>query len=507
MKNHYSKFATAFTIVLILLLIRFPLGLESRSDSSYDFNRQGNQPVSELTEESIDILTRFNSALVNLADVSKPTVVMVSTARTVRQRSGSILDFFSPFQDDPFFRDHPFFRDREGQEREYQQEGLGSGVIVSEDGYILTNHHVIERADTITVTLINQEVIAATVVGSDPSTDVAVLKVDAENLPYIRFGDSEELQVGEMVMAIGSPLGEALAHTVTQGIVSAKGRENLNILGRQGFENFIQTDAAINRGNSGGPLINMRGELVGINTAILSQSGGFQGIGFAIPSNMARTVMESIIETGRVVRGFIGINFQPVNESLARALELPDNRGVIIIDIVEDSPAERADLRTQDVIIRLNGRSIESSTEFRRSVAESAPGTEITLTIIRDGEEMEVSVILDEFPGEELAEADQQNIRDIIGFAVTELTRELAERLRIRPDTEGVVVEEVDRNSAAASNGLRPGDVIIAMNRSQVTSVSDFNELVAGLEPGEDVVLQVQRGNNRFFLAFRLQAS
>lgn len=502
MKTNYSKFATALTIVLVFLIIRFPMGMEGAGDTPYQFDRGAEDVPMELNDDATDLLTRFNSAMVNLADVAKPTVVMVSTERTVRTRSrGSLFDF-GPF------RDHPFFRDREeGQEREYQQRGLGSGVIVSEDGYILTNHHVIAQADTIKVTLINQEEIPAEVVGSDPNTDVAVLKIEAENLPYMEFGDSEQLQVGEMVMAIGSPLGSALAHTVTQGIVSAKGRSDLNILGREGYENFIQTDAAINRGNSGGPLINMRGELVGINTAIASQSGGFQGIGFAIPSRMAQNVMESIIETGRVVRGYIGINFQPVDESLARALDLPEARGVIVSEALSDSPAEEAGIQTEDVIIAFNGRAIESSSDFRRKVAEKMPGTEITLTIIRDGEEMELEVTLGEYPHEDLAVADQEEVREIIGFSVTELTRDIAEQLRLPGNIDGVVVEDVDRNSPAAENGLQQGDVILALNRVRITSVSDFHEVIGEMEPGESMLLQVLRGNNRFFIAFELRSS
>ncbi len=505
MRTHYSKFATALTIVLVFLIIRYPLGMESTEDTPYDFQDNELNAQTEYAEDSRDLLTRFNSALVNLSDVSKPAVVVVSTERTVRaQQRRSPFDFF---RDDPFFRDHPFFRDREPEEREYQQRGLGSGVIVSDDGYILTNHHVIAQADTINITLANEQQIPATVVGSDPNTDIAVLKINAENLPYMEFGDSEALQVGEMVIAIGSPLGAALAHTVTQGIVSAKGRSDLNILGREGYENFIQTDAAINRGNSGGPLINMRGQLVGINTAIASQSGGFQGIGFAIPSNMARSVMESIIEKGRVVRGFIGINFQPVNETIARALDLPETRGVIIGDVVSGSPAEEAGLQSEDVILEFNGRAIESGSEFRRSVAEKAPGTEVTLTVYRDGSEMEIMVTLGEMGAQELAVADQETLREVIGFSVTELTDELARRLRLPSNLEGVVVEEVDRNSPASENGLQQGDVIISLNRRAVSSVSEFNEVVGEMEPDDVMLLQIVRDNNRFFIAFEIRSS
>jgi serine protease Do len=507
MKSHYSKFATAFTIVLVFLIIRFPLGASTGLDEPYDFQASNGDVPRQASNEGTDLLLQLNAALVNLSDVAKPTVVMISTQRTVRARSsGSLFDDF--FGNDPFFRDHPFFRDREPREREYQQSGLGSGVIVSSDGYILTNHHVIAQADTITVQLINQDRIPARVVGTDPNTDVAVLKIEASNLPYMRFGDSDELKVGEMVMAIGSPLGAALAHTVTQGIVSAKGRSDLGILREENsFEDFIQTDAAINRGNSGGPLINMRGELIGINTAIMSQTGGFQGIGFAIPSNMAHYVMESIIEKGRVIRGYIGINFQPIDQNLARALGMSEARGVLVNDVVESSPAARAGLRSEDVILSFNGRAIESTSDFRRRVAEMRPGTEVRLTIFRDGEEIDLTVTLGEFPSDELTMDNVDDIRDMIGFSVTEITREVAEALRLRPGTQGVVVDDVVQNSAAARNGLRQGDVILSLNRAPVTSVEEFYAGVSRLEPGQSLLLQLQRGNNRFFIAFELPRS
>ena len=508
MKHHYPKFAAAIAVVLVFLVIRSPKGTSLAGDVPYDFQVENRSPQTELRDESIDLLTRLNMALTELSDASKSTVVMVSTARTVRQSTGSMFDFFAPFRDDPFFRDHPFFRDRGApREREFQQRGLGSGVIVSEDGYILTNHHVIADADTITVTLINERAIPAVVIGSDPGTDVAVLKVDAVNLPYMRFGDSEELRVGEMVLAIGSPLGAALAHTVTQGIVSAKGRSELNILGSNGFENFIQTDAAINRGNSGGPLVNMRGELVGINTAIASQSGGFQGIGFAIPSNMARNVMQSIIETGRVVRGYIGISFQPVDESLARALNLPEARGIIVTEVVNDSPAMDAGIQSEDVILKFNGNFIQSTSEFRRRVAEMMPGTEIILTVNRDGDEMDIRVTLGELPTDEVVVANLETMREVIGFTVTELTQELRQRLRIRSSINGVLVEDVDPNSPAARNGLRQGDLILSLNRRPVSSVSEFNEGISSMDAGEIILLQILRGNNRFFIAFEPKSS
>lgn len=511
MKYHSSKFLAAFLLVFLLaaVMFHFPAGTPNASEPPYVFETETPERPEKLSEASESFLSQFNAALVNLADIAKPTVVMVSTERTVRSRSGGSIfeDFFRPFQDDPFFRDHPFFRDRGPREREYQQRGLGSGVIVSDDGYILTNHHVIANVDTITVTLINNKQLPASVVGSDPRTDVAVLKVNAESLPFMSFGDSDELQVGEMVMAIGSPLGAALAHTVTKGIVSAKGRSELNILGEGGFENFIQTDAAINRGNSGGPLINMKAQLIGINTAIASQSGGFQGIGFAIPSNMAKMVMESIIEKGRVVRGFIGINFQPVDENLARALELPETRGVLITDVVEDSPAKDAGIQVEDVIVAFNGRQIKAISDFQRRVAETMPGTKISLTIYRDGEKKEIALVLAEYPTDEIAVADKETIKDMVGFSVTELTRELAERLRIRQNIQGVVVDEVDRNSPAGRNGLRQGDVIVTMNRQITASVSDFNSVLSKIDPGESILLQVVRGNNRFYIAFELQSS
>lgn len=493
MEKHYTKFTTALSIILLLVLIRFPGFGDEESGDTYIYS----DPIAEyqIADRTDNVLLDFNNALVNLVEAANPTVVTVSTKATVQVRNQHPFDF-GPFRE--------FFGQPQERTRERELRGMGSGVIVSDDGYIITNNHVIQRADTITVRLINGDNLAATVVGTDPATDVAVLKVDAENLPYMTFGNSDDVRVGEMVLAIGSPLQEHLAHTVSKGIVSAKGRSNLNILGEGGFEDFIQTDAAINRGNSGGPLINMEGQIIGINTAIASQTGGFQGIGFSIPSNMVTRVMESIIETGTIVRSYIGISLSEVTEELARAFNLPDNRGIIVNQVMDDSPAQKAGLKDGDIILRKDGRRVGSSREFRTSIANKRPGTDVTLTVFRDGNEVDVKITVGEMKPDKLATADDTDVQDMVGFSVTELTGDLARQLRVSSNLRGVVVEGIDESATAFENGLRQGDVIIAVNRQQVTDISEFQQRISGVRPGDMVLLQVVRRNQRFFVAFEL---
>lgn len=495
MDKNYTKFTTALSIVLLFVLIRFP-GFDSDQTDSKTY--QYSEPKVELQsfDRTDNILLDFNRALTNLVESANPTVVTVSTRATVQVRQQSLFDL-GPFRE--FFG-----QPEQNRTREREMRGMGSGVIVSDDGYIITNNHVIQRADTITVRLINGDLIPAEVIGTDPATDVAVIKVDAENLPYLSFGNSDDLKVGEMVLAIGSPLQENLAHTVSKGIVSAKGRTQLGILGEGGFEDFIQTDAAINRGNSGGPLVNMRGEIIGINTAIASQTGGFQGIGFSIPSNMVQRVMESIIETGTVVRGFLGVYMSEVTEDLARAFNLPDTKGIVINEVQENSPAQKSGLKDGDVIVSKNGKRINSMTEFRTSIANAKPGTEIRLKIIREGNEQDLTVTIGEMKPETIASADGNQLQDVVGFSVTNLTADLARQLRINPNVNGVVVEGIEETSSAYGNGLRQGDLLIAVNRQRVSNKEEFKDRVMSVRPGEMVLLQVVRQNQRFFVAFEM---
>lgn len=479
---------------IVILLVITALSLLSVGGVSAQMELRSADPQ----DRPINNLRDFNQALIDIAAAVKPTVVTVSTERimTVRQRS--------PFSNDPFF---DFFfgprnRDR-GQpprQREYRRQGLGSGVIVSNDGYVLTNNHVIQDADSIFVRTFDGNRYPAEVVGADPKTDIAVIRIEAEELPAIPLGDSDDLQVGEMVMAIGSPMSENLAYTVTQGIVSATGRSNV---GLADYEDFIQTDAAINPGNSGGPMVNINGELVGINTAIASQSGGFQGIGFAVPSNMATRVMYSLIEEGRVVRGWLGVTIQPLDPALAQAMGLEETKGALVGDVLPDTPADEAGVQPGDVIVGMNGNTIEDFQELRNRIAATSPGTRVTFDIVREGERIEIGVKLGELPGE-IAQVGGEDLSDVVGFSVSGLTPDLAERYDIAQGLSGVVVTGVDPGSSAARQGLQEGDLIRSVNRQRVSSVDGFNSIIAQIDQGSTVLLRVHREGSSFFLAFRL---
>ncbi|RMD91776.1 MAG: Do family serine endopeptidase, partial [Calditrichaeota bacterium] len=331
-----------------------------------------------------DVIRELNNTFIAIAENAQKSVVTILTDKVIKTQGGP---FAGPFFSDPFrefFGDDFFRRFFQAPEQERHLRGLGSGVIVSKDGYILTNNHVVRQADKVKVMFLGGKKLDAKIVGTDAKTDVAVVKVKADNLTPLQFGDSDKLHVGEWVMAIGSPLSENLAHTVTAGIVSAKGRSNLRLAD---YEDFIQTDAAINPGNSGGALINLEGKLVGINTAIATQTGGFQGIGFAVPINMARAVMEALIKHGKVLRGWLGIYIQNVDETMAQAMNLPFTQGALVADVVKDGPAAKAGLKPGDVIVKLDGKPVKNSTELRNDIASRAPGSTVELTIYRDGKE------------------------------------------------------------------------------------------------------------------------
>ncbi|MFW6347333.1 MAG: DegQ family serine endoprotease [Cyclonatronaceae bacterium] len=492
------KFAAAFAFAFLMLVIGYLSTnslnlnlLQSGSDSSY-------VPPQEQTEQQaaedrpIGSLQDLNDAFVGLADNASPAVVTISTQRTVTQRQRSPFDMFDEFFGGPR---------RQAPQREFQQRGQGSGVIVDPDGIILTNNHVIANADTIRVRTADNQELGATIIGTDPSTDIAVLQVEGQDMPHLQFGDSDRLRVGEWVMAIGSPLSENLAQTVTQGIVSAKGRADINLVD---FEDFIQTDAAINPGNSGGPLINMNGDLIGINTAIASRSGGSQGIGFAVPSNMAQRVMESIIETGTVVRGFLGLTGQDVTPTLANALGLDRARGIVVSQVMDESPAEKDGLQEEDVILEYDGRQADSYSQFRSYIASRAPDTEVSLKINRGGEVMDMSVTLGERPNNELTDAEVENLYEQYGFMVEQLNDDLAEQFRLRANLEGVVVTEIERNSQAYQQGLRSGDLIIAVNRRRIGDMAQFNEMMTLAQEEGVALFQVVRQNQQLFVAIEV---
>jgi len=423
-----------------------------------------------------------------------PAVVSIASTKVVRT-PGQYLPFFS----NPLFRQ--FFGNHPRLPREQREQSLGSGVIVSPDGYVITNNHVVDGATDIKVSLSDGREFAGHIVGRDPQTDIAVLRVDAKGLPTLPFGDSSRMSPGDFVLAIGNPFG--LSHTVTMGIVSATGRVGLDI---EDYEDFIQTDAAINPGNSGGALINVDGALIGINTAILSggQTGGNEGIGFAIPTNMARQVMDQILKKGKVVRGYMGIYIQNVTPSMAKAFGVSTMRGALIGDVTPGSPASRAGLQRGDIILDANGKTVVDASQFRLETAMTPPGTTMRLTVLRNGNRMAIPVTLGEMPSQPNAESGAAVAPGSAfqGMTVARLTPELARELHLPAGTQGVVISRLSAASPAREAGLDVGDVIREVDRKPVNSVAGFDSAAraAGNRP---VLLLVERGGATMFVVVR----
>ena len=421
-----------------------------------------------------------------IVDRVAPAVVTIRSQSAVRRVS-------QQFPDHPLFRE--FFGDRGPQRQmpERRQGGMGSGVVVRADGYVLTNHHVVDGADTVTIELSDGRTLEAKVVGTDAPSDLAVLKIDAKNLPTLALGDSDQVRVGDVVLAVGNPLG--VGQTVTMGIVSAKGRSTGNA---DSFEDFIQTDAPINRGNSGGALVNTRGELIGINSQILSPSGGNIGIGFSIPAEMAENVMTQLIEHGEVRRGRLGVTIQQITPQLAQSFGLSSATGALVSDVERDSPAAKAGVTRGDVITALNGEAVKDSQVLRNEIAQMLPGSEATLTVLRDGKAQELRVTLGELQAQRQGTApsapDQQGQ---FGLSVEPLTAERARALGVAA-TRGVVVTAVQPGSRAADAGLRVGDVIEEVDRRGVDTIDALRTaLNQGTRPA---LMLVHRGDATLFL-------
>ena len=439
---------------------------------------------------------------VPIVKAASPAVVNISTSRTIKSEGRPP----SPFFDDPFFRHFfgdEFFRRFNGP-RKRQESSLGSGVIVDPRGYIITNNHVIAKADEIKVLLSDEREFEGEVVGTDPKTDLAVIKIKAKDLPSIKWGDSDGLEVGEYVLAIGNPFG--LNQTITMGIVSAVGRANVGIAD---YEDFIQTDAAINPGNSGGALVNVRGELVGINTAIFSRSGGYMGIGFAVPSNMARRVMDSLVKTGKVVRGWLGVSIQKITRDLAKQFDLPDANGALVSEVFENSPAGKAGFKTGDVIIRFDGKDVDTPTTLRNVVARTAVGKRVKVVVVRDGKKKVLKVRIGEQP-KNLAHVQQEEGDDgpaagsgLAGIEVSNITPGVARRYGLSGKRSGVIVTQVEPGSTAQKAGVRRGDVITEVNRMRVRSVDDFRRVVKKLKKKQNVLLLVERGGGKIFIVIK----
>jgi len=423
-----------------------------------------------------------------------PSVVNISTSKVVHNRMSS-----EEMPMDPFFRQ--FFGDdgngRFNVPKDSRENALGSGVIVSPEGYILTNNHVVDGATDIRVTLSDKREFQGHVVGTDPKTDIAVLRIDARNLAPITIGDSSKVQVGDVALAIGDPFG--VGQTVTKGIISATGRGNLGI---EDYEDFLQTDAPINPGNSGGALINDRGELVGINTAILSHgSGGSQGIGFAIPSDLARQVMNEILKNGHVTRAYLGIYPQDVTPAMAKAFGEKQAKGIVVGDVTPGSPAHTAGIQRGDIILDVNGKPVTDSNQLRMSISMMQPGTDVTLKFLRNGDMRDATVKLAEMPTQ-TAQANssdgQGGGKALNGVEVSNLNADIAHQLGISASTKGVVVTDIDPASKLANSGLQKGDVIQEVNHQPVNNVSEFESAVR--KAGDNPLLLVNRGGTTLFI-------
>ncbi len=479
--NAPSRYYAVSTFLAILLLAA-PLSVQGES------------------QDGVAALRQLGKAFTSIAEKTSPAVVSLKAQSTVTRESSRYYD--SPFGEDPFeFWFGPRSpRERTPQRRNREQPvtALGSGFIISPDGYILTNNHMVGDAKKVEIELTDGRKFIAKIVGTDPDSDIAVVKIDAENLPYLELADSDALEVGEWVLAIGNPLN--FSHTVTAGIVSAKGRS----VGLADIENFIQTDAAINRGNSGGPLLNLDGKVVGINTAIVGATGNI-GIGFAIPINMAKHAYKQLREGKSVERGFIGVQFEQLTPEVAASLGLPeDTKGVTVSMVVKDSPAEEAGLKVYDVIVEFEGQPVEKSNEFVSRVSMLEPGKKVEVVVLREGKRKTFTIKLAKRPpGQELAGNAPADAFEELGFSVDNLTDELAQRLGFEGRS-GVVVTEVDPGSQAAEIGLAPGVLIRQVNRREVNNTREFNEAIAKAKDKGNALLLVQRESSTFLALLQL---
>ena len=466
-----------------------------KPDSPLALNRD-NKPVERGQYDRAsyaDVVAKVSPSVVKIKVVSKPR----------RTAMGQIQ---VPGMNDPFFRQ--FFGNQMPEVRQAPVEGEGSGVIVTSDGFIVTNNHVIDGADTVTVNLPDGREFKAKVIGRDPLTDIAVVKIDSTGLPAITFADSSAIKVGDRVLAVGNPFG--IGETVTSGIVSATGRR-VGILSEvKGYENFIQTDAAINPGNSGGALIDFDGRLIGINTAILSRSGGFQGVGLAVPSNMVSQVATSLAKTGKVVRGYLGINIQDISPALQDSFNLKDSHGALVGEVVPDSPASRAGVKEGDVITEVNGHAVRDANDLAFTVSGEGPGAKVTLNLLRDGKPMRLTATTVDKPGARLASVETDSANGdqgvLNGVAVDDLTGDTRAQFNIPPRIAGALVTNVDPDSAAARAGISAGDVILSINRRAVTSAEDAVNLSAKAESKKTLVRLWSHGSTLYVVVDESQA-
>lgn len=492
--NPWPKLSTGLALLTIGILLGWGIAMYSpilshAVPSSDPTPTSSNQFLSTSLLSSPDSAIIKNNTLIKVTKRVRPSVVNISTLSTDEQSSKSF-----PFFDDLFFRrffGEEFERRFQQPEVPRQQQGTGSGVIVSTDGYIITNNHVVEQATELQVLLSDKRKFTGQVVGTDPKTDLAVIKIDADNLPAATWGDSGQLEVGEIVLAIGNPFG--LNQTVTMGIVSAVGRANVGIVD---YEDFIQTDAAINPGNSGGALVNLQGELIGINTAIFSRSGGYMGIGFAIPSNMAKSVTTSLREHGKVVRGWLGVSIQELTPELAEQFQVPDTHGVLVADVMKKGPAAEAGVKRGDIIREYDQHQVQDPRHLRSLVAETAPDTRVTIKILREGRDQDITLKIGELP-KDLAPAGSGGSTEgdhaLAGVTVEPMPSGVP----------GILVTNVAPRSPAERAGLRRNDILLEVNREAIRNIDDFTRITQGLRPEQPVLVLLKRGNATIFLSIQ----
>ncbi len=493
-----KRFYLSAAFILVLGVFA-GLVLSSRLDIMSSFPAK-----SQISSKSLDILAQLSDAQSEVAAIATPSVVNISTTRVIKSREETPFDLF----DDPFFR--RFFGDQfphPNVPKEHKEQSLGSGVIVSDDGYIVTNNHVIEKAQEIKVLLSNKKDYKAKLIGADPKTDIAVIKIDAKGLTALPWGDSNKLKVGEIVFAIGNPFG--LNQTVTMGMISAVGRANVGIAD---YEDFIQTDAAINPGNSGGALVNARGELIGINTAILSRTGGYQGIGFAVPSSMAQQVMGSLVQYKKVVRGWLGVSIQEVTSDLAEEFGVKDLKGALVSGVMKGSPAEKAGIKQGDVILQYNGKIVEDTGHLRNMVSQTPVGTAVKIKMLRQKKEIEVEVKIAELtkkvaeaaPGEEEpGEGNEEESSVLSGLVVRELTPELASRYGYEEKEKGVVVVKVETSSRIYEAGIRPGDLILQVNQKDTPTLEAYGKVASKIKAKERILFLLRRKGQDLFVTVK----
>ena len=498
MKNAFQNIVRRLPHLVLggaVLLAVSSLAVAGKSDRKVATDKTKPAPIRLVVDERpVSRDGKFTTSFAPVVKRVAASVVKITTSTKARQTSMNE----APWLDNPtlrrFFGEDAERSGRRGLRRPPQQ-GVGSGVVVTKDGYILTNNHVVDGTDEVKITLQDGRELSAKVIGKDPKSDVAVVKVETTDLPFIEVADSDQIEVGDLVLAVGNPFG--IGQTVTMGIVSATGRAHMGL----DYEDFIQTDAAINPGNSGGALVDAEGRLIGINTAILSRSGGNQGIGFAIPTNLARDVMENLVKDGKVTRGYLGVMIQDITPALAKEFNLKDSKGALIGDVVPNGPAEKAGLRTGDIVVEFNGKAVEDARHLKLAVARVKPGEKASTKVLRDGSSKSLEVTVKELPGsEKIAKADADDSEALKGVAVGDLDESTREQFKVPSHVKGAVVLEVAGDSAAREAGLKPGDIILEINKHPVKGAEDAVRLTEKAT-GKTTLLRVwSDGGSRYLV-------